>query len=146
MPYLKIHFDYFIDMWFSNSLFYPMFVINVCYLLIHSCRCISIPSDIILVFFYENPRFTIIHNITSPYSWHNLIPNISFVKTRIVRWLTIHSPNHKEKNLFSKIECIAQGDGSTGRRCVWTNRTSGRQRWGNMTRTSALVGKRIRRG
>ncbi|XP_006613588.1 uncharacterized protein LOC102677788 isoform X1 [Apis dorsata] len=44
------------------------------------------------------------------------------------------------------IECIAQGDGSTGRRCVWTNRTSGRQRWGNMTRTSALMGKRIRRG
>ncbi|XP_031776440.1 uncharacterized protein LOC100864462 isoform X1 [Apis florea] len=42
------------------------------------------------------------------------------------------------------IECIAQGDGSTGRRCVWTNRTSGRQRRRNMTRTSALMGERIR--
>ena len=57
----------------------------------------------------------------------------------------VHS-KQKKRETFSKSERMMQGDGSAGRWRVGTNWPSGRQRRGNMTRASTLVGERVRRG
>ncbi|CAD1471763.1 unnamed protein product, partial [Heterotrigona itama] len=58
------------------------------------------------------------------------------------------SPVHgkQKRETFSKSKRMMQGDGSAGRWRVGTNWPSGRQRRGNMTRASTLVGERVGRG